>query len=193
MAAERIERQLEELEALEAIFPDEYSGDQASQRVARSFVAVPADAVPAELPMLSCTIKLGALFVKRTETVQPMLAVAFPHEYPEAASPQASLLGDSSAVDDLADGIAECRLMETCFEEHRGEECTMQLVMCLNEYIEQQNEKIKHEHELGQASLREQQAAQNIFATAVKQADEQEKSMIVPKLGRRLIYSHHVS
>jgi hypothetical protein len=59
--------------------------------------------------------------------------------------------------------------------DNEGEEVVMQIVMALNEHIQQENG-------ITQALLEQQQAAKQSVAATTR-----------PVLGRRVIYSHHIS
>jgi hypothetical protein len=187
---EDLERQLAELEALASIYPDECEVDEASLRCVEGAVAGADAAIPPGLQMLQCTIKLDNLLTKVTASggeqwCHPVISIAFPHDYPQSAAPVVTFFGDSDAVDGFAADVAHKKIIKTCFDENSGEECTMQLVMFLNEHITAENERMREERRTIQ---KQKEETKTIFDACEQEAIETS----LPLLGRRLIYSHHI-
>lgn len=175
-----LERQLEELECLEAMYPDELSVNTASVKAAKKFIATPengADTTP-PCPPLSFTITLAKSaksigHTKDLEWVTPCITIEFPPEYPASSPPVVS--NTVALDDDLRNLIHQC-LEDTA----QGEECTVQLLMSLNEHVDTRNERTIREHAMG----------------APKREGTKPHQQVVPEpapmLGRRVINSPYI-
>mmetsp|Transcript_34986 Transcript_34986/g.73806 ORF Transcript_34986/g.73806 Transcript_34986/m.73806 type:complete len:333 (+) Transcript_34986:52-1050(+) len=189
---DNLERQLEELEVLEAIYPDELTINVNSVEAARKLlVDSPEDMEAAinSLPKLSFTINLAPLACLEQHTgelkhVQPSIVVEFPPQYPENDPPLVTkTIGIDSKRTELMSAI------EMGLDDHSGEECIMQLITSLNEEIEAINEQTANDHERGVQLAKEKE--QERKAKSIREADDA-ITMAVPVIGRRIINSPYI-
>ena len=189
---DNIERQLEELEVLEAIYPDELTVNDGSVEAMKKVLLDNPEGINgnddteiSKIPTLSFTIKLVLLasleYSGQLKYIHPSITVEFPPEYPESSPP---IVTKTVRLDstELINAIT------TCLEEQSGEECAMQLVMSLNEQIETQNERTVQEHQK-EVKKKEEQKAKSIPETAAALQDDPDE---IPVIGRRIINSPYI-
>jgi len=188
MTQENIERQLEEVEVLEAIFPDELTIDASSvSTVKQVFRDNPGglsdeDIVDCDLPILSLTIKLGRIARLEHSTklsyAHPYITIQFPTKYPDSSPPLVTnCVGFCAVLNNV---------VTKSLEEHSGEECTMQLIMSINERIDELNERTAQEHQKV-VEANEQRAK-----AGIKAAQQKEDPNAIPVLGQRIINSPYI-
>ena len=87
---DNLERQLAELEVLEAVYPDEVTINDACVRSVQQFVANPGGLCRADLPLLSCTIALSRLASLKCSDLdwdQPSITIETIHHHSNHPSP----------------------------------------------------------------------------------------------------------
>lgn len=184
---ENLERQLEEIEVLEAIYPEELTVDACIIESARKILKNYSDgcsdssAKQQQPPRVSFSMRLvrfASLEASgKLKHIHPSITVEFPQEYPEASPP---LVTKTSGLD------AELmKIVQSCLEDHSGEEATMQLVMSINDQIQTLNESTVADYECLNEQKRQQQ--QDV-AFNKKEADPDSK----PVIGRRIINSPYI-
>jgi hypothetical protein len=175
------ERQLAEVEALDAIYPEELT-------------------IAADEAMLSCTIALeprAHVAGDSLEYTSPAVVATFPPLYPESDPPLVRTVG-------LPDAAAFSSVIDGCLEENAGEEVVMQLVMALNEHIQELNDGVTAAHAATvsqrELELEARRDASILHAARARQQQDEAASIFQRAaatarvvLGRRVIYSHHIS
>ena len=184
---ENLERQIEEIGVLETIYPDELSVDTNSIELARELIEKYSsddsncdEAVLLEqmdqLPSLSLTMRLADLMILQSggkqKQIQPSITLDFPRNYPEEAPPiVTSTYGlDTEMMSIVREGL----------EDHSGDECTMQIVMSINDLIQARNDATNEDLE-------------EILQRKLQLDDSKaKKSDVKPILGRRIINSPYI-
>ena len=184
---ENLERQLEEIEVLQAIYPEELSVDGGSIEWAREQLLVEEEQGDGEIETtnlepkrLSLTIRLVRLASLqpsgKLHYTDPSITVEFPPEYPETSPP---IIANTSALD-----TEMMTAVQACLDDHSGEELTMQIVMAVNELIQTRNESTLEDYE----TLLQQRAQENQQSPLAASANPDTK----PILGRRIINSPYI-
>ena len=184
---ENLERQIEEIGVLEAIYPDELSVNTNSIELARELIQKYSsddsdhdEAILREqmnqLSNISLTIRLADLTTLQSggkqKQIQPSITLDFPRNYPEEAPPIVTTTYglDTEMMNIVREGL----------EEHSGEECVMQIVMSINDLIQARNDATNEDlHEILQRKLQ----------INVSKANESDAK---PILGRRIINSPYI-
>ncbi len=184
---ENLARQIEEIGVLEAIYPEELSVDASKIELTRDLIeACNSDDSDTDenssvdrlnqLPNLSLTMRLAQLTILdsagKLRYTQPSITLDFPRTYPEDSPP---IVTSTSGLDTEMMSIVREGL-----EEHSGEECTMQIIMSINDIIQARNDAANEEHE----KLLQKQLEDN--------TSRSEKSDTKPILGRRIINSPYI-
>ncbi len=184
---ENLERQIEEIGVLEAIYPEELSVDTNSIELARELIEkctsddsnhdeVALQEQIKQLPNLSLTMRLVELTTLgsggKKKHMQPSITIDFPRGYPEDAPP---IVTSTSGLDNEI-----MRIVQNGLEEYAGEECTMQIVMSINDLIQVRNDATNNDLEKFL-----QRGIENNDSTT-------EKSDTKPILGRRIINSPYI-
>lgn len=181
---ENLERQLEEIGVLEAIYPDELTFDETTVESAREILEKYQDdsdnfQITNQLPSLSFTIRLAQLARLeqggKLKHSHPSITLEFPQNYPEDSPP---VVTNTSGFDTEMMAILQENL-----EEHSGEECIMQIVMSINDMIQARNESTEEDYENG--ILKREQEKQS-------KENKAEKTDSKPILGRRVINSPYI-
>ncbi len=181
---ENLERQLEEIGVLEAIYPDELTVDATSVESARELLEKYRDEpdscqTTSQLPNLCFTIHLAQLARLeqdgKLKHSHPSITLEFPQEYPENSPP---IVTNASGFDSEMMAIVQENLGE-----HSGEECTMQIVMSINDMIQTRNESTEEDYE-NRILKREQEKE--------SKANLHEKTDSKQILGRRVINSPYI-
>ena len=181
---ENLERQIEEIGVLEAIYPDELTVDTPSIELARQRLEVEIEdssneKEKSELPNLSLTMRLAGLSILepggKLKHSHPSITLEFPPGYPESSPPT---LISTAGFDAQMMVILKKNLAE-----HSGEECTMQIVMSINDEIQTRNESTEDEYN-EKIQKKEQKKLSDLAA--------EKKSNSKPILGRRIINSPYI-
>ena len=183
---ENLERQLEEIEVLEAIYPDELVVDVSVVESARERLEYYRDgSTDAQNGLfgstcLSFTISLARLdSLERNgklKHIQPSITIEFPQDYPETSPP---LVIKTTGLDtDLM------RIVQERLDDHSGEESTMQLVVSINEAIQTRNESTMQDFETEQTKRRPELGVAN--------KDPEPGPNSKPIIGRRIINSPYI-
>jgi len=189
---DNLERQLEELEVLEAIYPDELTVDASRVSAVKQVLRDNPDGVgdgdvaSHKLPtLLSLTIKLGRLANleyysgKPLKYAHPSITVEFPLTYPESSPPLVTkTVGLCAEITNV---------IPKYLDAHSGEECIMQLIMSINERIEEQNERTVQDYQNG-VEKKEQTLKANTNIDVVVDSNE----AALPIIGRRIINSPYI-
>jgi hypothetical protein len=180
---ENLERQLEEIEVLEAIYPDELTVDACILEAARQHLDVE-NGLPKTL--LSLTMRLARLASLepsgKLNRTHPSITIEFPREYPETSPP---LVTKTSGLDTYL-----MTIIQTCLEDHTGEESIMQLVTSINEKIQTRNESTVEDYETGIQKREQEEQLQLTLSglSSQKEVDPDSK----PVIGRRIINSPYI-
>jgi hypothetical protein len=195
MNRECIERQLAEVEALAAIFPEELSVDDTILLKLQDFINT-AEGHCEEMPLLRFTVALEPLAQLDSRSLKfhpTTVNIEFPRLYPESDRPVVSQIGGGSLTTE------QNKLVNQCFEENEGEETVWQLIQLLNEKIVLGNasaidshRKAREMEEKLKGKELEKRRQESIFEANQKDKIAKEKSLTVPVLGRRIIYSPYI-
>lgn len=184
MTRANIERQLEELEVLQAIYPDEVEIDERiMERVKQQLTDPEKTGIWTKVTFSVKLMELASLnhSGKNVQWCHPLITIEFPTEYPPNAPP---------TITKTSDGLDQCpelvdNAMELCAQEHSGCECMMQLIMTLNEQIEAQNERTL-------AKQQQKQAEAESKKTKPIKSKQTDTIMAPIVLGRRIINSPYI-
>ena len=181
---ENLERQLEEIEVLEAIYPDEMAVDECTIEPARNLLENYRDGPGDDISDLSETRLSFTMSLARLEClerngklkhIQPSITIEFPHGYPENSPP---LVIKASGLD-----TELMKIVQTFIDDHSGEESMMQLVVSINEEIQIRNESTIKDFETEQTKRQQESGPGNILE-AVPDSK--------PIIGRRIINSAYI-
>lgn len=180
---ENLERQLEEIEVLEAIYPDELTVDARILESARQHLD---DENGFPKTLLSFTMRLARLASLepggKLKHTHPSITIEFPQEYPETSPP---LVFKTSGLDTNLMAI-----LQICLEDHSGEESTMQLVTSINEEIQTRNESTVEDYETGIQKREQEEQSQSTLSGLYSQKEVDPDSK--PVIGRRIINSPYI-
>ncbi len=181
---ENLERQLEEIGVLEAIYPDELTVDAASIESAQELIEKhhqdpDGDQATNQLPRLSLTIQLVELARiepgSKLKYSRPSITLEFPQEYPEDSPP---MVTSTSVFDSEMMSILHENL-----DQHSGEECTMQIIMSINDLIQSRNDTTVEDYKNGIQKQDQERQSTEI---------SNQKFACKPILGRRVINSPYI-
>jgi hypothetical protein len=180
---ENLERQLEEIEVLEAIYPDELTVDACILESARQRLE---DEHGLPETLLSFTMRLARLASLepsgKLKHTHPSITIEFPQEYPETSPP---IVTKTSGLDTTL-----MTIVQTCLEDHSGEESTMQLVTSINEQIQTRNESTAEDYETGIQKREQEEQSPSPLPGLSNQKEEDSDSK--PVIGRRIINSPYI-
>lgn len=186
---ENLERQLEEIGVLEAIYPDELIVDTNSIEFAKELIEKHhgdsggakkcLQEIASQMPNLSFTMRLTPLAALepggKLKHIYPSITLEFPQEYPEASPP---ILVNTSGLD-----TDTMEFVKASLEEYSGEECTMQIVMAVNDLIQTRNESTVEDHE---NIIQKCEQEKHAKSTPPEKPDSK------PVIGRRIINSPYI-
>lgn len=204
---ENLERQLEEIEVLQAIYPDELTVDTGIIESAKQLIEGHRDGngngngdnnnnnqnLPEtnqhQPPRIFFTIHLTRLASlepsRKLKYIQPSITIEFPPEYPETSPP---LVIKTFGLD-----TELVTIVQTCLEEHSGEEATMQLVMAINEDIQTRNESTAEDHETIISKKEQEKIANTQHSGSSPNTQEgNPNNCSTPVIGRRIINSPYI-
>ena len=179
---ERLQRQLEELEAVEAIFPEVVTVHGAAR--ARQWLDGNGAGPGPGLLVLEADLPVGqGEGGDRPVTLELVLGPA----YPDAAAP---MVGFVSAGPLTAADVGEAlEAMEGVAAESKGDECLMELLQRAEEIVEEHARDLARRRREREA---EDEALDLALALSLEEAALGAVEKATPVLGRRLCFSHHI-